>query len=70
MVEKTIELTGTSANSIEEAVNIAVSRAAVTIQNIRRVHIKSIDATIENGIVSQWRVGVDLSFAVSDHLHE
>jgi hypothetical protein len=70
MVEKTIELTGTSANSIEDAVNIAVSRAAVTIQNIRRVHVKDINATIENGSVAQWRVSIDLSFAVSDHLHE
>ena len=29
MVEKTIQLTGTSSNSIEDAVNLAVSRAAV-----------------------------------------
>ena len=70
MVEKTIELAGTSANSIEDAVNIAVSRAAVTIQNIRRVHVKSIDASIENGTVALWRVAIDLSFTVSDRLHE
>jgi flavin-binding protein dodecin len=37
MVEKTIDLTGTSANSIEDAVNLAVARAAVTIEGIRRV---------------------------------
>ena len=70
MVEKTIELTGTSANSIEDAVNIAVSRAAVTIESIRRVHVKDISATIENGTVAQWRVSIDLSFAVQDRLHE
>ena len=70
MVEKTIELTGTSANSIEDAVNIAVSRAAVTIEGIRHVRIKDINATIENGTVSHWRVKIDLSFAVQDRLHE
>lgn len=70
MVEKTIELTGTSANSIEEAVNIAVSRASVTIESIRRVHVKDISATVENGAVSHWRVTIDLSFAVQDRLHE
>ena len=43
MVEKTIELTGTSANSIEDAVNLAVSRAAVTIENIR--HLRVLDIT-------------------------
>lgn len=70
MVEKTIELTGTSANSIEDAVNIAVSRAAVTIESIRQVRVKDISATIEHGAVLHWRVKIDLSFAVQDRLHE
>lgn len=70
MVEKTIELTGSSSSSIEEAVNIVVSRAAVTIQNIRQVHVKDINATIENGAVALWGVTVDLSFGVTDRLHE
>jgi len=70
MVEKTIELTGTSANSIEEAVNIAVSRAAVTIESIRRLHVLDISATVENGAVSHWRVKIALSFAVQERLHE
>jgi len=70
MVEKTIELTGQSANSIEDAVNIAVSRASVTIQSIRRVRIKDISATIEQGAVAHWRVTIDLSFAVQDRMHE
>lgn len=70
MVEKTIELTGTSANSIEDAVRLAVSRAAVTIQNIRSVRVKDVQATITNGEVGQWRVKIDLSFAIAEHLHE
>ncbi len=70
MVEKTIELTGTSSNSIEDAVSIAVSRAAVTIENIRTVHVKDIHANVEAGAIAQWRVKIDLSFAVSDRLHE
>ena len=70
MVEKTIELTGTSANSIEDAVNIAVSRAAVTIESIRHVRVLDIDAVVEKGAVAQWRVKIALSFAVQDRLHE
>jgi len=70
MVEKTIELTGTSANSIEDAVNIAVSRAAVTIESIRHVRVVDISAMIDKGAVAQWRVKIDLSFAVQDRLHE
>jgi flavin-binding protein dodecin len=70
MVEKTIELTGTSANSIEDAVNIAVSRAAVTIDSLRHAQIVDISAAITNGSVSQWRVKLKISFAVQDRLHE
>lgn len=70
MVEKTIELTGTSANNIEDAVNIAVSRAAVTIESIRSVRVIDITANIEGGAVAQWRVKIALSFAVQDRLHE
>jgi flavin-binding protein dodecin len=70
MVEKTVELTGSSASSIEDAVGIAVSRAAVTIENIRRVRVKNIEATIEGDAVATWRVTIDLAFSIADRLHE
>jgi flavin-binding protein dodecin len=70
MVEKSIELTGTSANSIEDAVSLAVSRAAVTIDGIRRVEIASVSATVENGAVASWHVTVKLTFSIQDRLHE
>ena len=70
MVEKTITLTGTSANSIEDAVNLAVLRAAVTIDSLRQAKVVDIGATITNGAVSHWRVKVQISFAVQDRLHE
>ena len=70
MVEKTIQLTGTSTNSIEDAVNIAISRAAVTIDSIRQARVLDINAVIENGAVAQWRVKIDVSVAVQERLHE
>ena len=70
MVEKTIELTGTSANGIQDAVTLAVSRAAVTIEGIRRVEIAGVTATVENGSVVSWHVKVKLTFAIQDRLHE
>src|SRR5204863_165453 len=39
MVEKTIHLTGTSTNSIEDAVGLAVTRAATTIHGIRQAEV-------------------------------
>jgi flavin-binding protein dodecin len=70
MVEKTIELTGTSANSIEDAVSLAVARAAVTIQGIRRADVVDVSANVENGAVAGWRVKVKVTFTVQDRLHE
>jgi len=70
MVEKTIDLTGTSANSIEDAVNLAVSRAAVTIEGIRRVEVQQVSGTVENGSVASWHVKVQVTFLIQDRLHE
>jgi flavin-binding protein dodecin len=70
MVEKTITLTGSSANGIEDAVNLAISRAAVTIQGIRRVNITDVSADVENNRITLWRVGMRVTFGIQDRLHE
>lgn len=71
MVEKTIELTGTSTNSIEDAVGLAVARAAATIKGIKpEVEIDRITATVEDGGVTAWRVRIKVSFAVQEQIHE
>ena len=71
MVEKTIELTGTSTNSIEDAVGLAVSRAAATIKGIKpEVEIDRITAVVEDGGVTAWRVKIRVSFSVQDLVHE
>jgi flavin-binding protein dodecin len=70
MVEKSITLTGSSANSIEDAVNLAVSRAAVTIEGIRRVEVQQVSGTVENGSVASWHVKVQVTFLIQDRLHE
>ena len=70
MVEKSITLTGSSANSIEDAVNLAVSRAAVTIEGIRRVEILNVSGTVENGSVASWHVKLQVTFLIQDRLHE
>jgi flavin-binding protein dodecin len=70
MVEKTIELTGLSATSIEEAVSLAVARAAVTISGIYHVQLTEITAVVEDGRVARWRVKMKATFPVKDRLHE
>ena len=70
MVEKTIDLTGQSSTSIEAAVGLAVSRAAVTITDIRQARVTEIVAMVEDGQVAHWRVALRLTFRVADRIHE
>ena len=70
MVEKTITLTGTSTNSIEEAVSLAVTRASATIDGIRQAEIAGITAVVEDGTVNAWKVKLRVTFAVQERLHE
>jgi dodecin len=70
MVEKMIELTGISSNSIEDAVHIAIARAGVTISGIHSVHVEDVSAAIENNRVVRWKVRIKATFQVKDELHE
>ena len=70
MVEKTIELTGLSSSSIEEAVSLAVSRAAVTVSGIYEVHVSDITAVVEDGTIARWKVKIKATFPIKDSIHE
>lgn len=70
MVEKTITLTGTSPNGIQEAVSLALARAGVTIQGLRRARIRDVRMELQpDGSVTKWVVDVDISFEVKEQLH-
>ena len=70
MVEKTVDLTGTSTIGIEDAVSLAVKRAGVTIKNIRQVRVMDALALVEDNAIKRWRVRVEITFVVEDQLHE
>jgi flavin-binding protein dodecin len=63
-VFKTIELTGTSAKSIEEAVQSAITVAAKSVRNMSWFQIAETRGAIENGKVSQWQVTLKIGFRV------
>lgn len=70
MVEKTIELTGMSSTSIEEAVALAVSRAAVTVSGIYEVQVSDVRAVVEDGAIARWKVKIKATFPIKDSVHE
>jgi dodecin len=65
-VYKMLELTGTSTDSIEEAVNNAVDRANKTVRNMSWFQVCETRGRIENGKVSQWQVTIKIGFRIDD----
>ncbi|HKJ88062.1 MAG TPA: dodecin [Gammaproteobacteria bacterium] len=65
-VYKTIELTGTSPNSMEEAVSNAISRAGKTLHNLRWFEVIDTRGHIEEGRIAHWQVTVKVNFTLDE----
>ena len=63
-VYKITELTGSSAKSIEDAVNSAVTRAAKTIRNMRWFEVTEMRGRIDNNEIDAWQVSVKIGFTL------
>lgn len=65
-VYKTIEITGTSASSIEEAVNQAIKRANRSVKNMSWFQLIETRGNIAKGKVHHWQVTMKIGFALVD----
>jgi flavin-binding protein dodecin len=65
-VYKLIELTGSSPNGIEDAVNNAINRASKTVRNMRWFEVTETRGHIENGKVGHWQVTLKIGFTLED----
>ncbi|MBN1856517.1 MAG: dodecin domain-containing protein [Dehalococcoidia bacterium] len=63
-VYKSIELTGSSPTSMEDAVRVAIDRAAKTIRNMRWFEVVDTRGYVEDSKISYWQVTVKISFTV------
>ena len=61
-VFKIIELTGTSSESIEDAVNSALAKAGKTVRQMRWFEIVETRGAIEADKVKQWQVTLKIGF--------
>ena len=65
-IVKTIELSGRSSESFEDAVRRTVERASSTIRNLRSVWVKEFEGVVENDQVTQFQVIVKISFLLDE----
>ena len=63
-VYKKIELVGSSANGIEDAVNNAITRAGKTIRNMKWLEVAEVRGHLENNKVAAWQVTVKIGFTL------
>jgi flavin-binding protein dodecin len=65
-VFKKIELTGTSATSLEDAIQNAIARASKTVRNMRWFEVTENRGAIKDGKVAEWQVTLKVGFALED----
>jgi flavin-binding protein dodecin len=63
-VYKSIELTGSSGISIEDAVNRAIAKASETVRNIQWFNVVETRGHVVAGKVAHWQVTVKLGFTL------
>jgi flavin-binding protein dodecin len=65
-IYKVVELVGTSPTSIEDAIQGAIARAAVTLKHLRWFEIVQTRGHLENGKVAHYQVTLKVGFTVDD----
>ena len=65
-IYKVIEIVGSSESGIEDAVQKAITRAALTIRDIRWFEIKETRGHVEDGRVAHYQVTLKIGFHLSE----
>ena len=66
-VYKKIELTGTSPDSIEDAVQNALTKASESVRKMRWFEVLETRGAIsEDGQINQWQVTIKVGFTLED----
>ena len=65
-VYKVVELVGSSATSIEDAVQAAITRANQTLRNLRWFEVLETRGQVEDGKVLHYQVTLKVGFKMED----
>jgi flavin-binding protein dodecin len=63
-VYKKINITGTSKDGIEDAVNNALAKASETVRNLRWFEVVEVRGAIQDDLSIQWQVTLEIGFAL------
>ncbi len=63
---KVIEVIASSDKSFDDATNNALKEAAKSVQNIKSIYIKELNAKVENNNIVSYGVNAKISFDVAE----
>ena len=63
-VYKTLELTGSSPTSIEDAVSTAIAKASETVRNIQWFTVTETRGHVTDGRIAHWQVTLKIGFTL------
>jgi flavin-binding protein dodecin len=63
-IYKTIELVGSSSDTVEDAIRKAVAKASETVRNLRWFQVVDTRGHIEDGRVAHWQVTLKIGFTL------
>jgi len=65
-IYKSVEITGSSPKSIEDAVQSAVARAGESLHSLRWFQVQDIRGHLNEGEIAHWQVTVKIGFTLDD----
>ena len=65
-VYRVIEITGSSANGIEDAIKVAVARASKTLRNLRWFEVIQTRGHLEGGKIQHYQVTLKIGFTIDE----
>lgn len=65
-VYKSIELTGSSRTSSDDAIRTALARASRTVRDMRWFQVLDVRGHVDNGEVAHWQVTLKVGFTLQE----
>ena len=63
-VYKSLELTGSSTTSSDDAIRVAIGKASESVRDIRWFEVLDTRGHVEGGKIAHWQVTLKIGFAV------
>ena len=65
-VARVTEISATSSNSFEDAINEGINRATSTLRNVEGAWVKDMNVLIDNGTVTGYKVNLEITFVLDE----